>query len=189
MGVMLKEVLILLFGASALLCAVRCERQPDYQKPDPFFHTNFNWDAAGPAPEREPLRQKVTGHLKELLDTTSKGTVRVYQDAKPALNNLKSDLKETVHAIKSNPNIKKGVERVNSHYGAVKERAAPIISSGNKKLTGFWAKVSGKNKSAPAQSASSIETRAPPQYDELYTIREEEDEEEEDEDEEGHQKH
>lgn len=76
-------------------------------------------------------------HLKEIYKATKDHAQKAYNDAKPAIEGLHEDIKQTVHNIKNNPRIAKSIDAANN----TRDKLRPIYDKTGKRVQGLLTKV------------------------------------------------
>lgn len=137
---------------SSMLAASSCQAAPAYGNnyadfpaapEDPRLYMNMDM---GPAEQQfspsaqmmEPSAPKNSGgfsmHLRELGKSGLDSARRAYQDARPALSNIRGDLNGAVQRVRSNPHVAKVVEATRPHVMNVISRTQPIVDKSGKKI-------------------------------------------------------
>lgn len=84
------------------------------------------------------------GHLRSLARTVSRNSKRALDESKPVFNDIRTDLNQRVHQVRSHPSIQRGMQVVTPHIGALKKRAEPIMARGGKMISDAVSKAGNR---------------------------------------------
>lgn len=85
---------------------------------------------------------RLSNHLRELVHSAGRSSVRAYEDARPALQNIRGNLGETMNRVRNHPKVVKGIQIAKPKIEALKQRAQPVVNRGGKLITDLANKTS-----------------------------------------------
>lgn len=103
-------------------------------------------------PQSTKLRHRVTGHLRDLARSTHHGSRGFAHDTSPAMQNIKADLNEVAHRVKTHPLVLQSMMMAKPRIEALKVRSQPLV----KRLSGKFAERAAKRHQENQQQRSQV---------------------------------